>query len=202
MVALLHAFHTSAPPTSALGRSAPTAVVHTSASAVASKTVTAEGSPGNIGAFQPGASPKPEPIVISLGDDAVSCAGNTYSQLVLVSISRQHLWACERQREVSSTAVTTGETDNGDQTPLGSWRVQAKQRDRYLIGAGYRDYVQYWVPFNGDFGFHDASWQTMPFGSQQYTVHGSHGCVHLPTPTMSWLYNWVIVNQTVVTVES
>ena len=100
------------------------------------------------------------------------------------------------------TSVTTGSVVDNNQTPLGSWRVQAKQRDRYLVGPGYRDYVRYWVPFNGDFGFHDASWQTMPFGSPQFTTHGSHGCVHLPTPTMAWLYRWVTVGQTVVTVES
>lgn len=141
--------------------------------------------------------------MVDLGsDDATSCAGNHYAQLVLVSISRQHLWACEGQKQVNSTPVTTGETDNGDHTPLGSWRVQDKQRDRYLVGPGYRDYVQYWMPYDGDFGLHDASWQRMPFGSQGYKTRGSHGCVHLPTPTMAWLYTWAHVNQTVVTIEA
>lgn len=85
-----------------------------------------EGRPADAAPFQAAATPCAAPIVISLGtDDATSCAGNQYPQLVLVSISHQHLWACERQRQVDPTAVTTGETDNGDQTPLGSWRVQA-----------------------------------------------------------------------------
>jgi len=163
--------------------------------------VQVEGDTAGSSKYAPGTAPSP--IAVSLGsDDARSCAGNDYAQLVVVSISRQHLWACEKHKQVESTAVTTGETDNGDQTPLGSWRVQAKQRDRYLVGPGYRDYVQYWVPFNGDFGFHDASWQTMPFGSQGYKTDGSHGCVHLPTPAMAWFYKWVTVGQTVVTVEA
>ena len=165
------------------------------------QAVTVEGEQPGVTDYAPAADPSP--ITVSLGsDDATSCAGNHYSQLVVVSIEQQHLWACEGQKQVDSTPVTTGETDNGDQTPLGSWRVQAKQRDRYLVGPGYRDYVRYWVPFNGDFGFHDASWQTMPFGSQDYKAKGSHGCVHLPTTTMAWLYKWVTVGQTVVTIKT
>ena len=203
VAALLHTNQPSAPRTSAIARSTHTGPAHPPRSAATSGAVTVEGRPTDAAAFHAAATPSAAPIVISLGnDDATSCTGNQYRQLVLVSISHQHLWACQRQRQVNSTAVTTGETDNGDQTPLGSWRVQAKQRDRYLIGPGYRDYVQYWVPFNGDFGFHDAAWQTMPFGSPHYTTNGSHGCVHLPTPTMAWLYNWVSVHQTVVTIEA
>jgi lipoprotein-anchoring transpeptidase ErfK/SrfK len=61
--------------------------------------------------------------------------------------------------------------------------------------------VQYWMPFNGDYGLHDASWQTIPFGSAQYHSAGSHGCVHVPTDVMAWLYQWSAVDQTVVTIE-
>ena len=166
----------------------------------AAKGVQVEGLTSQDAGFDAGTTP--EPVVIRLGNDAASCATNTFHQLVLVSISKQHLWACDGNRQVDSTAVTTGKSIDHDQTPLGSWRVQAKQRNRYLVGPGYRDYVKYWVPFNGDFGLHDASWQTMPFGSKDYRQHGSHGCVHLPTPTMRWLYRWAGVGDTVVTVVS
>lgn len=142
------------------------------------------------------------PEVVNLGDDGVSCAENTYSHLVLVSISRQHLWACDGHKQVTDTAVTTGAVVHSDQTPLGSWRVQAKQRDRYLVGPGYKDYVHYWVPFNGDFGLHDAPWQSMPYGSKNWPTQGSHGCVHVPETTMAWIYRWADVGSTVVTVES
>jgi lipoprotein-anchoring transpeptidase ErfK/SrfK len=57
------------------------------------------------------------------------------------------------------------------------------------------------MPFNGDYGLHDASWQTIPFGSAQYHSAGSHGCVHVPTDVMAWLYQWSAVDQTVVTIE-
>ena len=159
-----------------------------------------EGLAGGTAGF--GAASTPPPKVISLGSDVTSCATNTYTQLVLVSISRQHLWACHGSKQVNSTPVTTGKVVGGDQTPLGSWRVQAKQRDRYLVGPGYTDYVRYWVPFNGDFGLHDATWQTMPFGSPQWRTEGSHGCVHTPLSVMAWIYRWANVGRTVVTIES
>ena len=144
----------------------------------------------------------PAPVVIKLKTDTItSCAGSPFAKLLLVSISQQHLWACQGGRQVNSVPVTTGSVVDHDQTPVGSWRVQAKQRDRYLVGPGYRDYVRYWVPFNGDYGFHDAPWQTMPFGSKDWPQHGSHGCVHLPTPAMAWLFGWVGVGSTVVTVH-
>jgi lipoprotein-anchoring transpeptidase ErfK/SrfK len=120
----------------------------------------------------------------------------------LVSRSQQQLWACEGHRQVEESAVTTGASKHGDQTPLGSWRLQGKQTNRYLVGPGYRDFVRFWMPFNGDFGLHDASWQTMQFGSTAYHQRGSHGCVHVPTKVMAWLYAWSRVGATVVTIHT
>ncbi|HSY16126.1 MAG TPA: L,D-transpeptidase [Jatrophihabitantaceae bacterium] len=129
--------------------------------------------------------------------DPTACVANSYDQYVLVSISRQHAWMCAGGQQVYSTAVTTGATVDDDRTPTGSWQIQDKQTDRDLVGPGYRDHVQYWMPFWGDFGFHDATWQTFPFGGPQWQTEGSHGCVHLPTRAMAWLYSWARVGATV-----
>jgi lipoprotein-anchoring transpeptidase ErfK/SrfK len=131
--------------------------------------------------------------VLALPGDAVPCASNTASQAVFVSISAQQAWMCQGSSQVLTTPVTTGDVADNDATPTGSWHVQDRQTNRYLTGPGYSDYVKFWVPFNGDFGFHDASWQTFPFGSDLYKTDGSHGCVHLPTPTMQWFYGWITV---------
>jgi L,D-transpeptidase catalytic domain len=139
---------------------------------------------------------------VHIGTDGDACADNGYARLAIVSISEQQAWMCEKHRQVYSTAVTTGAVLRGSLTPTGSWVVQNRERDRYLVGPGYRDYVHYWVPFNGDFGFHDATWQQMSFGSPDYTTKGSHGCVHLPMPAMRWLYGWAQVGHTVVTVQA
>lgn len=179
-------------------RAAGAAGTHTNG--VPTPHVQAEGLNAQSRQFATGATPAP--VLVGSTDDGTSCATNSYDQLVLVSISKQHMWVCAQHRQIDSSPVTTGKTVDNDQTPLGSWRVQAKQRDRYLVGPGYRDYVHYWMPFNGDFGLHDAPWQTMPYGSKDYTVDGSHGCVHVPRDTMARLYGWASAGNTVVTIES
>ncbi len=125
------------------------------------------------------------------------CAANTAAQLVLVSISQQHAWMCAGTTVANATAVTTGAVVGGDQTPTGSWSVQAQQVDRDLTGPGYSQHVHYWMPYDGDFGLHDATWQTFAFGSDQWRTDGSHGCVHVPLPVMTWLYQWAHTGTTV-----
>jgi lipoprotein-anchoring transpeptidase ErfK/SrfK len=142
------------------------------------------------------------PVQAGTETDSTACLRNTVAKFVLVSISKQHVWMCQGSRQVYATAATTGEVADGDSTPLGSWVVQGRQTDRYLVGPGYRDYVHYWIPFNGDFGFHDATWQTMAFGSQGYKTKGSHGCVHLPMTAVAWLYHWAQPGSTVVTIQA
>lgn len=129
-----------------------------------------------------------------------ACKDNKVEQAVIVSISKQHLWACSGTTEVKESPVTTGMTviRNGvnDNTPTGTYTIQAKYRDLHLRGTdangSWDDPVQYWMPFDQaeGIGFHDASWQTFPFGSSEYHTDGSHGCVHLPTNFIAWLYNW------------
>ncbi len=157
------------------------------ATVTATATATATASPS--GAAQPG--------TVALPADRTPCATNASARLILVSVSAQRAWMCQRSTQVYSTLVTTGAVNVGDGTPLGTWHIQDKQTDRYLEGPGYRDFVHYWLPFDGDFGFHDAAWQTMPYGAPGYRSNGSHGCVHLPLPAMSWLFRWVDTGTTV-----
>lgn len=98
---------------------------------------------------------------------------------------------CEREQLIREMVVTTGATLHDHATPRGTWKVQAKQADRVLNGPDYSVHVNYWVPYDGDFGFHDAAWQQMPFGTTGYRNLGSHGCVHLPMAQMKWFYHWV-----------
>jgi len=126
---------------------------------------------------------------------------------IVVSLSKQHLWACSGARQTYETVVTTGAYQiDSDATPTGTWQISAKQTDRYLNGSdahgSWHDHVDYWMPFDGDIGFHDASWQTFPFGDQKrYATDGSHGCVHLPTKAAAWLYGWASIGTTV-TIQS
>jgi lipoprotein-anchoring transpeptidase ErfK/SrfK len=122
------------------------------------------------------------------------CVHNRQAQLIIVSIAQQHEWACARHRTVLSTPVTTGASSRrGDATPRGTFAVQGLDRHTTLTTSGDRSYrVNYWIPFHlGVWGFHDASWQTMPFGSKHYVTRGSHGCVHMPLAAIRWLFHWV-----------
>ena len=117
-----------------------------------------------------------------------------------VSLRKQHLWLCARARVAFSTAITSGMAGPYTSTPTGHYAIQGVTRDTTLTlvsGATYR--VRYWIPFDGPlFGFHDASWQTFPYGSARYRTDGSHGCVHLPLEAMAFLARWAQVGTPVV----
>ena len=55
-------------------------------------------------------------------------------------------------------------------------------------GAGaYETPVNFWMPFNGGQGLHDATWRYY-FGGNIYKTHGSHGCVNLPYDAAKTIY--------------
>lgn len=138
---------------------------------------------------------------------ASHCSANAASQAVVVSIVKQHMWACEGAKEVYDAAVTTGASAYPeDATLTGTWHIQGKQTNRYLTGSDSRgswnEHVNYWIPYDGDYGFHDAPWQTFTFGDlNKYKTNGSHGCVRAATNTLKWLYDWAPVG-TSVTINS
>ena len=57
-------------------------------------------------------------------------------------------------------------------------------------GSRYASYVEYWMPFNGGIGFHDASWRSI-FGGNIYLTNGSHGCVNMPRNSAEILYDYI-----------
>jgi lipoprotein-anchoring transpeptidase ErfK/SrfK len=130
---------------------------------------------------------------------ATPCKTNTSTRKVVVSIGAQHAWMCAGKSLAYSSAVTTGKS-GGHATPSGTFKVQGNVTGTTLRGSDYAVHVDYWIQFNGDIGFHDASWQTMPFGSSGYTSQGSRGCVHMPLKTVAWLHKWVQIGKTVVVV--
>ena len=134
---------------------------------------------------------------------ASPCRSNGDSQRIIVSIRQQHAWMCAGVHQVADSAVTTGATAAGNGTPIGTWHIETKQTNTTLtVLTGEAFHVNYWLPYDGNvYGLHDSSWQTFPYGSQQYRTGGSHGCVHLPLAAMRWVYGWARVGATV-TIES
>ena len=105
------------------------------------------------------------------------------------------MWLCRGGSTEVTSEVTTGSDEHP--TPTGRWSVYAKQKDRWLAGEGYSRQVDYWMPFFRGFGFHDSSWQRIPYGSDHFHEDGSHGCVHVPAATMKQLHHWARVGTTV-----
>jgi len=113
-----------------------------------------------------------------------------------VNLNRQHLWAYDNKQLVYDTPITSGATGAGFATIQGLFSIKAKQTNRNLngvpLGYDYNVFVQYWMPFSGNYGMHDASWRTS-FGGSDYYYGGSHGCVNLPAAAAAWVFNFVNV---------
>ncbi|MGJ0120597.1 L,D-transpeptidase [Williamsia sp. MIQD14] len=129
--------------------------------------------------------------------DTAACRGVDGGKSVVVSISEQRMRMCDASSLVEASYVTTGIDNRTDRTPTGTWKIVAEETDRYLVGSDYRVFVHYWMPFFGDFGFHDSPWQNFDYGSPKYRTNGSRGCVHVPGATMASLYRWAGVGTTV-----
>lgn len=140
------------------------------------------------------------------------CQGNNLSQLVIVSISLRHMWACDLSSDEYNSPVITGmDFLAADLTPTGTYHIYAKETDVYLKGSdstgSWDDYVYYWMPFldnqYGAYGFHDATWRAAnAFGNiSPNSNQASHGCVEMPLAAAKWLYNWSVIGTTV-TIEA
>ena len=110
---------------------------------------------------------------------------------IKVSISKQKLWYYKNGKLKKTSKVVTGMRHEHD-TPKGLFVIRSKARKIYLIGEDYRSYVNYWMPFYGGYGLHDATWRSY-FGGDIYKYNGSHGCVNLPYSVAKYLYKRVPV---------
>ena len=59
-----------------------------------------------------------------------------------------------------------------------------------LSGADYNSYVDYFIVFATNIGFHDADWRRS-FGGTTYLTSGSHGCINMPTANAKALFDVV-----------
>lgn len=109
---------------------------------------------------------------------------NTY---VEVSISNQTLWLYKDGECILKSPVVTGNPYAGNGTHTGAFRLKDRQRNATLVGPGYSSPVNFWMPFNGGEGLHDAGWRGA-FGGSIYLGGGSHGCVNCPYNTAATLF--------------
>ncbi len=113
--------------------------------------------------------------------------GNTYAE---VNLGMQHMFFYKDGKKVLESDFVSGKPSTNHATPTGTYSITYKETDAVLRGENYQTPVKYWMPFNMDIGFHDASWQTS-FGEKRYLTHGSHGCINLPPDVAKELYSYI-----------
>lgn len=131
--------------------------------------------------------------------------GNTY---VEIDLSRQKVWMYVAGTLKVETDCVTGCVNKGHETPTGIDFLTYKQTDRILRGKKlpngkyeYESHVDYWMPFNGGIGLHDASWRKK-FGGDIYIKNGSHGCINLPSDKAEEIYNLIDTDMPIIVYKS
>lgn len=119
---------------------------------------------------------------------------NVGDSYVEIDITRQHVWLYKNGECLVSTDCVTGNAGKHD-TPPGYFFLTYKTTDRTLRGYNdngtqYASHVDFWMPFNGGIGLHDASWRNS-FGGKIYLTNGSHGCVNLPKEAARTIYEYI-----------
>lgn len=113
--------------------------------------------------------------------------GDSY---VEADLTGQHLYLYVNGILVLETDFVSGNMSNGCATPAGVFGLTYKTTNAVLRGENYETPVNYWMPFNGNVGMHDATWRST-FGGDIYLTSGSHGCINLPLDMAAAIYGYV-----------
>lgn len=138
-------------------------------------------------------------IILPL-DKNFSTLTSTY---VEVNLSTQIMRVVKDGNVVLETPVVTGK----DKTPTsrGIFLIYTKQTNRVLRGnnddgSKYAVTVNYWLPFDGGIGIHDANRPKSDYVANTYHIRGSHGCINTPKDVMKDVFNYLDVNFHVVVI--
>ena len=153
------------------------------------KTDRAEETKALTEAIQNGETVDKEPVYSSQGAQKGSNdIGNSY---VEIDLTNQHLYLFKDGNIVLETDFVSGNMSRaGCMTPPGVFGLTYKTKNAVLRGADYQTPVNYWMPFNGNVGMHDATWRRN-FGGTIYLTSGSHGCINLPLHMAASIYEYV-----------
>jgi hypothetical protein len=134
-------------------------------------------------------------------------------KVIIVSLSREALFAYDGDKLVLQTLVTTGNPSLP--TPPGSYQVMGKYHPYEFISP-WPPGSPYWYPPSlsnyamlfreGGYFLHDAPWRsafgpgTNGPGQPGTDYGGTHGCVNIPPAPMLFLWNWTPVGTKVLVV--
>lgn len=130
--------------------------------------------------------------------DVIECEEMAFDgNYVEVNLSAQYLWVYRNGNCVVSTPIVSGCAYYHNTTPTGVYSIYGKSTNVYLVGETWNSFVNYWMPFKGGYGLHDASWRS-EFGGDIYLYDGSHGCVNLPSGVAGSVFNNIQVGTKVI----
>lgn len=114
------------------------------------------------------------------------------SNYLEIDLTRQKVWLYRNGKCIVSGKCVSGNVSGGHSTPTGMFYLDYKTTDTYLRGRNndgskYNSHVNFWMPFNGGIGLHDATWRSR-FGGTIYRYNGSHGCINLPYSVAKKIY--------------
>ena len=125
--------------------------------------------------------------------------GDTY---VEIDYTNQRMWYYKDGQLLVETPVVTGNVGAGMASPEGVFCLVGKQEDAVLTGEDYKTPVDYWMPFYGGVGIHDAdTWRTS-YGGDIYQWSGSHGCINTPTAQAAVIYQNIEIGTPVICYSS
>lgn len=132
---------------------------------------------------------------------ANSHEGNDYGDsYVEINLTAQHLFLYKDGELVTESDFVSGNLAQDNATPTGAYGITYTQKDAVLRGDTYETPVNYWMPFAGNVGMHDATWRSR-FGGTIYKMSGSHGCINLPISAAKIIFENVTTNYPVLVYE-
>lgn len=128
-------------------------------------------------------------------------------RVIDVSLGQQSAVFYQDGCAVNSSLVTTGRA--GLRTPSGTFHVFSRSSPAHFVSPWPRSSPYYYTPEttqwamgyeSGGYFLHDAPWEPVDdFGpGSQSGEWASHGCIHVPTTVMQWLYGWAGIGTTVI----
>jgi lipoprotein-anchoring transpeptidase ErfK/SrfK len=136
-----------------------------------------------------------------------TCIQGAPAKLIVVHLATENMFVYQDGCPILQTLVTTGRP--GLRTDRGDFHVFKKSSPYKFVSPWppgspfwyHTAWVNWAMEIVGDGTFlHDAPWQpagTFGPGSEN-GPYSSHGCIHVPTPVMSWLFGWAPIGTEVI----
>ena len=128
-------------------------------------------------------------------------------KVMAVDLATQEIVFYRDGCELGASLITTGRA--GLRTPTGTYHIFAKYSPIGFSSPWPKSSPYYYAPEKaqyamefaaGGFFLHSAPWEPpSAFGpNSENGSFASHGCIHIPTPTMQWLYSWATIGTTLI----